>query len=295
MTHPAEASAAGPARVTVGLADDQQLVRAGFAMVIDSQDDMTVTWQARDGREAVENARSAPVDIVLMDVQMPGMNGIDATREVVASGVVGPGGEPTRVVVLTTFDNDEYVLGSITAGASGFLLKDADPEELIAAVRTVGEQEAVISPKATANLLRRIRQMGAGPVGDGVGGPVGGPVPGGVGGDDGAGAGAVAGVEPGEGTTPTSPHPDVTPAADDDLGLVDPLTPREREILVLMARGRSNQEIAAELFVSLPTVKTHVGRVLAKTASRDRVHAVLFAVCHGLVSRDGLLEDTGGH
>lgn len=295
MTHPAEASAAEPARVTVGLADDQQLVRAGFAMVIDSQDDMTVTWQARDGREAVENARSAPVDIVLMDVQMPGMNGIDATREVVASGVVGPGGEPTRVVVLTTFDNDEYVLGSITAGASGFLLKDADPEELIAAVRTVGEQEAVISPKATANLLRRIRQMGAGPVGDGVGGPVGGPVPGGVGGDDGAGAGAVAGVEPGEGTTPTSPHPDVTPAADDDLGLVDPLTPREREILVLMARGRSNQEIAAELFVSLPTVKTHVGRVLAKTASRDRVHAVLFAVCHGLVSRDGLLEDTGGH
>lgn len=291
MTHPAEASAAGPARVTVGLADDQQLVRAGFAMVIDSQDDMTVTWQARDGREAVENARSAPVDIVLMDVQMPGMNGIDATREVVASGVVGPGGEPTRVVVLTTFDNDEYVLGSITAGASGFLLKDADPEELIAAVRTVGEQEAVISPKATANLLRRIRQMGAGPVGDGVGGPV----PGGVGGDDGAGAGAVAGVEPGEGTTPTSPHPDVTPAADDDLGLVDPLTPREREILVLMARGRSNQEIAAELFVPLPTVKTHVGRVLAKTASRDRVHAVLFAVCHGLVSRDGLLEDTGGH
>ncbi|WP_420361765.1 response regulator [Corynebacterium bovis] len=260
-------------------------------MVIDSQDDMTVTWQARDGREAVENARSAPVDIVLMDVQMPGMNGIDATREVVASGVVGPGGEPTRVVVLTTFDNDEYVLGSITAGASGFLLKDADPEELIAAVRTVGEQEAVISPKATANLLRRIRQMGAGPVGDGVGGLV----PGGVGGDDGAGAGAVAGVEPGEGTTPTSPHPDVTPAADDDLGLVDPLTPREREILVLMARGRSNQEIAAELFVSLPTVKTHVGRVLAKTASRDRVHAVLFAVCHGLVSRDGLLEDTGGH
>lgn len=182
MTHPAEASAAGPARVTVGLADDQQLVRAGFAMVIDSQDDMTVTLQARDGREAVENARSAPVDIVLMDVQMPGMNGIDATREVVASGVVGPGGEPTRVVVLTTFDNDEYVLGSITAGASGFLLKDADPEELIAAVRTVGEQEAVISPKATANLLRRIRQMGAGPVGGGVGGPV----PGGVGGPVGA-------------------------------------------------------------------------------------------------------------
>ncbi|HJG44864.1 response regulator, partial [Corynebacterium variabile] len=140
--------------ITVALADDQQLVRAGFAMVLDSQDDIEVAWQAVDGVDAVRCATQQPVDIILMDVQMPNLDGISATRQIVDAGVLGPGGEPTRVVVLTTFDNDEYVMNSITAGASGFLLKDADPEDLIDAVRTVGEASAVISPKATARLLR---------------------------------------------------------------------------------------------------------------------------------------------
>lgn len=242
--------------VTVGLADDQQLVRAGFAMVLDSQDDVEVVWQAADGVEAVELAGSQPVDVIFMDVQMPNLDGIAATREVLESGVAGPGDEPTRVVVLTTFDNDEYVMNSIAAGASGFLLKDTDPEDLIDAVRTVGEASAVISPKATARLLRQVR-----------------------------GGASHLGVEASGGSGAD------TPDEDDDLGLVDPLTPREREILVLVARGYSNPEIARQLFVSLPTVKTHVGRILAKTGSRDRVHAVLFAVRHGLVDASRALED----
>ncbi|MFZ2561163.1 MAG: response regulator transcription factor [Corynebacterium variabile] len=249
--------------ITVALADDQQLVRAGFAMVLDSQDDIEVVWQAVDGVEAVQSAMQQPVDIILMDVQMPNLDGISATRQIVDAGVVGPGGEPTRVVVLTTFDNDEYVMNSITAGASGFLLKDADPEDLIDAVRTVGEASAVISPKATARLLRQVRE----------------------GGDAGAGQEAVPGA-----ASSAAPVAPVAPGPEDDLGLVDPLTPREREILVLMATGASNQEIAARLFVSLPTVKTHVGRVLAKTGSRDRVHAVLFAFRHGLVDPAQVLD-----
>ncbi|WP_291473380.1 response regulator transcription factor [Corynebacterium sp.] len=252
-------------KTTVALADDQQLVRAGFAMVLDSQDDIEVVWQAVDGVEAVRLAEQQPVDIVLMDVQMPNLDGISATRQIVDTGVRGPGGEPTRVVVLTTFDNDEYVMSSITAGASGFLLKDADPEDLIDAVRTVGEASAVISPKATARLLRQVR----------------------AGGTD-AGAGGLGGADAGRGIATSSDVP--APGPDDDLGLVDPLTPREREILVLMATGASNQEIAARLFVSLPTVKTHVGRVLAKTGSRDRVHAVLFAFRHGLVDPAQVLD-----
>ena len=223
--------------IRVGLADDQQLVRAGFGLVLDSQDDITVAWQAADGQEACELAESDPVDIILMDVQMPRMDGIEATRQVVA------GGTGARVIVLTTFDNDNYVLGAVEAGASGFLLKDTDPEDLISAVRTVGESAAVISPKATARLLRTIRMA-------------------------------------------------QTPQRREsvELDLPDPLTPRELEILQLIGLGYSNQEIADKLYISLPTVKTHVGRVLMKTQSRDRVHAVLFAFKHHLVHADDLLE-----
>lgn len=223
--------------IRVGLADDQQLVRAGFGLVLDSQDDITVAWQAADGQEACELAESDPVDIILMDVQMPRMDGIEATRQVVA------GGTGARVIVLTTFDNDNYVLGAVEAGASGFLLKDTDPEDLISAVRTVGESAAVISPKATARLLRTIRMAQAPQRRESV-----------------------------------------------ELDLPDPLTPRELEILQLIGLGYSNQEIADKLYISLPTVKTHVGRVLMKTHSRDRVHAVLFAFKHHLVHADDLLE-----
>ncbi|MEJ6549427.1 response regulator transcription factor [Corynebacterium sp. USCH3] len=256
--------------ITVGLADDQQLVRAGFGMVLDSQPDITVVWQAVDGAEAVNLAGSQPVDIILMDVQMPELDGIAATRKIVEAGITGPSGEPTRVVVLTTFDNDDYVMGSITAGASGFLLKDADPEELIDAVRTVGEAEAVISPKATARLLRQVR--------------------GGVGGEAGVREQGAGTASPRQAEPEQDAGPDVATAAA-ELGLPDPLTPRELEILVLVARGYSNPEIARRLFVSLPTVKTHVGRILAKTESRDRVHAVLFAFSNGLVDPVRVLEE----
>lgn len=225
--------------IRVGLADDQQLVRAGFGLVLDSQDDISVVWQAADGQEACELAESQPVDIILMDVQMPNMDGIEATRQVVS------GDSGARVIVLTTFDNDNYVLGAVEAGASGFLLKDTDPEDLISAVRTVGDSAAVISPKATARLLRSIRME----------------------------------------QTPQRREPV-------ELDLPDPLTPRELEILQLIALGLSNQEIADKLYISLPTVKTHVGRVLTKTQSRDRVHAVLFAFKHHLVQADDLLEQT---
>lgn len=263
--------------ITVGLADDQQLVRAGFAMVLDSQDDLSVAWEAADGAEACELAAAQPVDMILMDVQMPTMDGIAATRRILNElAPTGPAGEPTRVVVLTTFDSDNYVLGAVTAGASGFLLKDADPEELINAVRTVGESTAVISPAATAKLIQRLRADGA----------------------------AASPAEPKsvcapgvQAEDPGATEPSATrqgkPDAEDDLGLVDPLTPREREILCLIAMGESNQEIAEKLFISLPTVKTHVGRVLMKTGSRDRVHAVLFALKHHLVDPEELLTAEG--
>lgn len=264
-----------PRPTTVGLADDQQLVRAGFAMVLDSQPDLSVVWQAVNGEEAVRYATEQPVDMILMDVQMPLLDGIAATRRIVDDQVVGPGGELTRVVVLTTFNNDEYVMNSIAAGASGFLLKDADPEELIDAVRTVGESTAVISPKATARLLRQVR--------------------GGIEGQDARSGseGDTSADAPGDTSADAEAGADrdTLPVDGDDLGLVDPLTPRELEILVLVARGYTNTEIADQLFVSLPTVKTHVGRILSKTGSRDRVHAVLFAFSHGLVDTSRVLGE----
>lgn len=239
--------------IRVGLADDQQLVRAGFAMVLDSQDDIEIAWQAADGVDACELARTEPVDVLLMDVQMPRRDGITAARLIVDSGIAGPCGEPTRVVMLTTFEDDDYVRGAVEAGASGFLLKDMDPEYLIYSVRSVGDSSAVVSPTITARLLSQLRDEAT--TGDG----------------DFGSAGKPASAE----------------LLDD---LPDPLTPRELEILQLIARGLSNQEIADELFISLPTVKTHVGRVLSKTDSRDRVQAVLFAYRSGVVDTGELLQ-----
>ncbi|MFQ1003103.1 response regulator [Modestobacter sp. SSW1-42] len=228
--------------IRVVLVDDQQLVRAGFRMVIDSQPDLTVVGEAGDGAAAVELLRRTPADVVLMDVRMPGTDGIAATEQVTALP------EPPRVVVLTTFDLDEYVVAAIGAGASGFLLKDAPPEEMLAAVRTVHSGDSVIAASSTRRLLQHVA-----PILRGASGPS-----------------------------------DSAPA--DPSALVE-LTPREKEVLVQMAYGASNTEIATQLFVSEATVKTHVGRVLAKTGSRDRVQAVVLAYRTGLVAPADLLRN----
>ncbi len=232
-----------PIRVVV--VDDQQMVRAGFRMVIDSQPDLTVVGEAGDGAAAVQLLRSTPADVVLMDIRMPGVDGLEATRQVTALP------EAPRVVVLTTFDLDEYVVAAIGAGASGFLLKDAPPEEMLAAVRTVHAGDSVIAASSTRRLLQHVAPMLRGA---------------GVGGDAGAAGGA------------------------DGRALGD-LTPLEREVLELMAFGASNTEIAQRFVVSEATVKTHVGRVLAKTGSRDRVQAVVLAYRTGLVQPADLLRD----
>lgn len=223
--------------IRVALVDDQQLVRAGFRMVLESQPDIVVVAEASDGAAAVAELARVHADVVLMDVQMPRVDGISATRMLLAEP------EAPKVVVLTTFDNDEYVVQAIAAGASGFLLKDAPPEDLLDAVRTVHRGDAIMAPRATRRLLRHISPM--------LGG---------------------------------SAQP---PAAQVDVP--DDLTPRELEVLVAMAHGLTNGEIAHRFVLSEATVKTHVGRVLAKTRSRDRVQAVLFAFRAGLVRPDELL------
>ena len=233
-----EDAAAAPVRVF--LVDDQQLVRAGLRMVIDSQADLHVVGEAGDGQEALRALATTAADVVLMDVRMPRMDGVAATAAVLQQAAARPrppGVAPLRVVVLTTFDLDDYALAAIRAGASGFLLKDAPPEELLAAVRTVHAGDAVIAPSTTRRLLEHLAPM----------------------------LDATA--------EPDGPSP------------VDQLTEREREVLVLMARGRSNTEIGADLFVAEATVKTHVGRVLAKLGVRDRVQAVVVAYESGLVRR----------
>jgi DNA-binding NarL/FixJ family response regulator len=230
-----DAVADGDAVIRVLLVDDQQLLRAGFRMVIDSQPDLEVVGEAGDGEQAVAMAGAVRPDVVLMDVRMPRVDGIEATARITASL------PDSKVVVLTTFDLDEYALAAIRAGASGFLLKDAPPEELLAAVRTVHAGDAVIAPSTTRRLLEHVAPLLA-----------------------------AEGTDDGEGST-----------------ALDALTEREREVLVLMARGRSNTEIAGDLFVAEATVKTHVGRVLAKLGARDRVQAVVTAYETGLVRPGG--------
>lgn len=233
-------------RIRVVIADDQELVRAGFAMVIGSQQDMQVVGQARDGADAVRVAESLHPDVVLMDVRMPGMDGIEATCRITAleSGA-DEGARPTRVIILTTFDLDEYVMAAINAGASGFLLKDTEPETLLSSIRTVYQGNAIIAPSATKRLIEKMME---------------------------------------DGYTKPHPVPEATPAApiytDPEL---DELTDREREVLIEIAHGLSNQEIADKLFISLPTVKTHVAHILAKINARDRVQAVVFAYDNHLV------------
>jgi DNA-binding NarL/FixJ family response regulator len=212
--------------VRVLIADDQDLVRAGFAMIIDSRDDLEVVGEAGDGAEAVALAGSLCPDVILMDVRMPRMDGIEATRRLAAAG------SPARVIVLTTFDLDEPVFAALRAGASGFLLKDIRPDELAAAIRVVARGEALLAPTVTRRLLDRF-----------------------------------AGELPG-GAPPPS---------------LDALSEREIEVLRLVARAMSNDEIADRLTLSRATVKTHLSAILTKLGLRDRVQAAVLAYETGLV------------
>jgi DNA-binding NarL/FixJ family response regulator len=211
----------------VMIADDQAMVRAGFAALLDAQEDFEVVGQAANGEEAVALVAERRPDVVLMDVRMPVLNGIEATRLIMDAD------EHVRVVMLTTFDIDEYVFDAIRAGASGFLLKDALPEELVAAVRVVAAGDALLAPSVTRRVIER---FAAGP-------------------------------------EPSRPAP----------AQIASLTEREREVLVEVARGRTNLEIAKALYIAEQTVKTHVSRVLGKLGARDRAQAVVAAYESGLV------------
>jgi DNA-binding NarL/FixJ family response regulator len=215
--------------IRVLLADDQAMVRAGFAMILGAQGDIDIVGQVEDGERAVAEAARLVPDVIVMDIQMPKLDGVAATRAVLARGRESP-----RVLVVTTFDIDEYIYQALRAGASGFLLKNAPPEELIRAVRVVAAGDALLAPRVTARLIEAYCQQPA-----------------------------------------TRPMP---PAA------LDELTPREREVLELLARGLSNDEIAERLVVTRGTIKTHVERVLMKLDLRDRIQAVVLAYETGLVT-----------
>ncbi len=232
MTAPG-ATDAGASPIRVVVVDDQELVRTGFRMILEAEDDIAVVGQGGDGDEAEALCRDLGADVVLMDVRMPRMNGIDATRAIRDADLA------TRVLVLTTFDLDEYVFDAVRAGASGFLLKDAPPEDLVQAVRIVAAGDALLAPRVTRRLIEEF----------------------------------------GRATPATATG---TTGADDER--LDRLTEREHEVLVLMARGLSNGEIAEQLIVGEATVKTHVGRVLMKLDVRDRVQAVVLAYELGVVT-----------
>ena len=214
--------------VRILLADDQPLLRTGFRMVLGGEPDLDIVAEAGDGVEAVDLARRLLPDVVLMDIRMPRMDGVAATRTIVEAKL------PVRVLILTTFDLDEYVVGALRAGASGFLAKDVPADDLVAAIRTVAAGEAVVAPRILKRLLDKFAE--------------------------------------------SLPDPSAAPPRD-----LRVLTDREREVLVQLARGLSNAEIAKELSVSETTVKTHVGHLLTKLGLRDRVQAVVLAYETGLV------------
>ena len=217
-----------PRRVRVLLVDDDDLMRAGLKPVLTSDDAIEIVGEAGDGRTAVNEARAHRPDVVLMDVRMPDLDGISATREVLA---VSP---EIKVAILTTFEQDDYIFGALNAGASGFLLKRTNPEELIAAIHTLAAGDSLLSPSVTRRVIERMAQQ-----------------------------------------------PGAASAAKEKL---DVLTPREREVLELMARGLSNGEIASAFVIEESTVKTHVKRILMKLHLRDRVQAAIFAYESGLIS-----------
>ncbi|HEU5476292.1 MAG TPA: response regulator transcription factor [Gaiellaceae bacterium] len=212
--------------VRVLLVDDDDLMRAGLKAVLSSDERIEVVGEAGDGRTAVESARGLQPDIVLMDVRMPDLDGISATREVLATS------PEVKVVILTTFEQDDYIFGALNAGASGFLLKRTGPEQLLAAIHTVAAGDSLLSPSVTRTVIDRMARQ---------------------------------------------PTPQIRPDR-----LLDALTPREREVLELLARGLSNGEIASELVIEESTVKTHVKRILMKLHLRDRIQAVIFAYENGV-------------
>ena len=214
--------------LSVLIVDDQALVRAGFRMILDAEEDIDVAGEAADGAEALEQAASLRPDVILMDVRMPQMDGIEATRRLLARD-----GLETKIVMLTTFDMDEYVYDALRAGASGFLLKDVPPEQLVAGIRAVAQGDALLAPSVTRRVIEEFVRR------------------------------------------PPSSVKTVPPE-------IEELTPRELDVLQLVAKGLSNAEIAKELFVSETTVKTHVAHVLTKLGVRDRVQAVVLAYECGL-------------
>jgi DNA-binding NarL/FixJ family response regulator len=216
--------------IRVLIVDDQTIVRAGFAALLNAQPDVSVVGEAGDGREAVRLAAATSPDVVVMDIRMPGMDGIEATRRILSR----PGADSVRVLVLTTFDVDEYVYAALAAGASGFLLKDATAEDLVAAVQVVARGDALLAPQVTGRLIREFTRQRR-----------------------------------------NQPQPPAELAS---------LTARETEVLILIAAGLSNAEIAARLVVSEHTVKTHVARVFTKLHLRDRAQAVMLAYESGLVT-----------
>jgi DNA-binding NarL/FixJ family response regulator len=220
-------------RIGVLIADDQLLVRAGLRMILELEPDIDIVGEAADGSEAVTLAAETAPDVILMDVRMPHMDGLEATRRIVADRQDG-----ARVLILTTFDHDEYVYEALRAGASGFVLKDIAPEQLVDAIHVIANGDALLAPTVTGRLIEQFLKR--------------------------------------------PPDAALAPPAE-----LDTLTPREAEILRLVARGLSNAEIAAQAFVSEPTVKTHVARILMKLGLRDRVQVVVYAYEHGLARPGG--------
>jgi DNA-binding NarL/FixJ family response regulator len=212
--------------ITVVLADDQALVRRGFRLILEAEPDIEVVAEAEDGQQAIDAVRRHRPAMVLMDIQMPGLDGLEATRR-----ILGQSGNQTRVLILTTFERDDYVFEALQIGASGFLLKTAPPEDLLTAVRVVSRGEALLSPSVTRRVIQEVTRH--------------------------------------QRRAPRSPD-------------LDRLTQRELEVLRLLAEGRSNAEIAAELYLSEATVKTHTSSILSKLGLRDRVQVVVFAYKQGI-------------
>ena len=217
--------------ICVGLADDAPLFTAGLAMILDAQPDMRVLWQAIDGADTIRQHDAAPPDVILLDIQMPTLDGLAAAQRLIT--------EQTRskIIMLTTFDTDAHILTAVESGAAGFLVKNTPPDDVVAAIRTIHSGDAIISPGATRKLFATFRR--------------------------------------GPGNAPAT-------ASSSDIHMAAQITPRERGILVLIAQGRTNQEICDELWLSMPTVKTHIGNLRAKTHSRDRVQLALFALRLGI-------------